>query len=170
MSETLDTTNSTPQRPTFLTVLCILTFIGSGLGLIGGLVGLMGSSISGLSMFAPKGAMLSQIIALAAAALCLFGAVKMWGLAKQGFTFYLLGCLLSIVGSIVAAVTMGSYLAESMETLNGLEGDSAELGSALGASMSAVATAAAWMAVVWSVIINALFIILYGVNKKHLVK
>jgi hypothetical protein len=169
MSETLDNA-TTPQRPTFLTVLCILTFIGSGLGLIGSLVGLIGSSLPGISMFVTKGSMISQVFALLAAALCLFGAVKMWGLVKQGFTFYLLGCLLSIVGTIVAAVTMGSYLASTMGELNQLSDDSAELGNAFAASATAIATAAAWMAVVWSVIINGLFIILYAVNKKHLVK
>jgi hypothetical protein len=65
---------------------------------------------------------------------------------------------------------MGSYLASTMGELNQLSDDSAELGNAFAASATAIATAAAWMAVVWSVIINGLFIILYAVNKKHLVK
>ncbi len=36
MSE--DMNNGAPKRPTFLTVLCILSFIGIGLGLIGGIM------------------------------------------------------------------------------------------------------------------------------------
>lgn len=37
MSET--TATGAPQRPTFLTVLCILSFIGCGLGIFGGITG-----------------------------------------------------------------------------------------------------------------------------------
>lgn len=38
MNETLDEVNDSPSRPTFLTVLCILTFIGSSYGIIDGLL------------------------------------------------------------------------------------------------------------------------------------
>ena len=40
----MEETNVT-TRPAFLTVLCILTWVGSGLGLIGGLFGLMSASV-----------------------------------------------------------------------------------------------------------------------------
>lgn len=167
MTENLDMNGGAQGRPTFLTVLCILTFIGSGLGIIGGLMGLMGSAA--LSMFAVQGTMLVQILALAACAMCLFGAIKMWGLAKQGFMIYALGALLSIVSSIVSALTIGSMMQETMSTISSLEGADAELGNALGGTMAAAATAAAWTGVVLSVIINGLFILLYNMNKKHLV-
>ena len=84
MSETLDMNQGSNGRPTFLTVLCILTFIGSGLGVLGGLLGMVGTSA--LGMFAPQGTMLVQILGLAASGLCLYGALQMWGLKKQGFT------------------------------------------------------------------------------------
>jgi hypothetical protein len=35
---------NTTKRPSFLTVLCILTFIGSGLGIVGNLLMLVGDS------------------------------------------------------------------------------------------------------------------------------
>ena len=82
MTETLDNMNAgTPERPTFLTVLCILTFIGSGLGVLGSLMGFMGSAA--LSYFAPQGTMISQVIGLAASVLCLYGAIKMCRIVEK---------------------------------------------------------------------------------------
>lgn len=167
MSETLDT-NQTPQRPTFLTVLCILTFIGSGLGVIGGLLGLAGSAA--LSYFAPQGSMISQIIGLVAAGLCLFGAIKMWGLYKQGFTMYLLGAVISIVGTIVGAMTFGSAMSESMNQLNSLDGMNDAGAQAAASAVQSVAAAAVWTGVIFWIIINLVFILLYNANRKHLVK
>ena len=168
MSETLDATTTGGKRPGFLTALCILTFIGSGLGIIGGILGLIGSSA--LGMFAPQGTMIVQVIGLVASLLCLFGAIKMWGLYKQGYMLYVLGAILSIVGAIVSAVTIGSYMAETMANMPGMENLDASFGASMNAAAVAAATAAAWTAVIVSVIINVLFIILYGVNRKHLTK
>ncbi|MNK12912.1 hypothetical protein D3C87_309900 [compost metagenome] len=168
MSETLDATTTGTKRPGFLTVLCILTFIGSGLGILSGVLGLIGTSF--LPFFTTEGTMIVQVIALVASLLCLFGAVKMWGLYKQGFTFYLLGALLSIAGSVVAAVTIGSYVQETMASMSGMEGMDASLSAAMNASATAAVTAAAWMGVVWAVVVNGLFIILYAVNRKHLTR
>lgn len=155
---------ATGQRPTFLTVLCILTFIGSGLGVLGGLLGLIGASF--LAMFAPAGGILVQLVGLAAAGLCLFGAIQMWGLKKQGFMMYVVGAVLSIVGSIVAAVTFTSAVSEMNAQFEGLEGYST-------AGTNAVEAAAAsgmWMGVAFSVLINIAFILMYNANKKFLVK
>lgn len=168
MSETLDTNVASGSRPTFLTVLCILTFIGSGLGVIGGLMGLIGSSA--LGMFAPQGTMIVTIIGLIAAALCLFGAVKMWGLYKQGFMIYVGGAVLSIIGSVVSALTIRSYMEESMGAMNDLGGEYGELSSSVSNMAADMAASAAWTAVVVAVIINVVFILLYNANKKHLVK
>lgn len=167
MSETLDATTSGGKRPGFLSALCILTFIGSGLGLLGAIFGLVGASF--ISWFAPQGTIIVQIIALLAAALCLFGAVKMWGLHKQGFMLYLVGCILSIAGSVVSAMTVSSYIASTMSTVN-TSGIDADLSASINDMAVATATAAAWTGVVVSVVINVLFIILYAVNRKHLTK
>ena len=165
MSETLDSNGGTAKRPGFLSVLCILTFIGSGLGILGSILGLVGSSA--LGMFAPQGTIIVQIISLLASVLCLFGAIKMWGLSKQGYTLYLLGAILSIAGAVVSAVTIRSYLSASMAELEGMN---SELGGAFQDAAVTAASAAAWTGVIISVIINGLFIVLYSVNKKHLVK
>lgn len=168
MSETLDATTGTGKRPSFLTVLCILTFIGSGLGLIGGLLGLIGTSA--LGMFAPQGTMIVQIIGLLAAGLCLFGAIKMWGLFKQGFMLYVAGAVLSIIGAVISAMTIKSYLAETTNVLEGIEGMSDEFSSSMSNMAADMATSAAWTGVAIAVVINVLFVILYNANRKHLVK
>ncbi|MCO5259932.1 MAG: hypothetical protein M9916_07295 [Crocinitomicaceae bacterium] len=164
MEETLDSVNGGNQRPTFLTVLCILTFIGSGLGVLGGLMGLMGSAA--LSYFAPQGTMISQIIGLLAAGLCLFGAIKMWGLYKQGFTFYLLGIVLSIVGAVVGAVMFTSTVSSGIGSIEGLDDEFGQAANAVGS----LASAAIWSGVIFSIVINIVFLLLYNANRKHLVK
>lgn len=84
-------------RPTFLTVLCILTFIGSGLSILGalittilsGLLEAVGAQIpSELSMLMPDTGMFAGIILLLAAVASLVGAIKMWKLQKIGFIMY----------------------------------------------------------------------------------
>lgn len=165
MSETLDTPVGAAKRPTFLTVLCILTFVGSGLGILGGFLGLIGTSA--LGMFAPQGTIIVQIIGLAAALLCLFGAIKMWGLFKQGFLIYVLGSLLSIVGSVVSALSINSMIAS---TLSSVEEIDPEFNATLNSAATSLASSAAWTAVVTTVVINVLFILLYNANRKHLIK
>lgn len=170
MSDNLDNVNAgSAKRPSFLTVLCILTFIGSGLGVLGGILGLIGSSA--LGMFAPQGTMVVQIIGLAAAGLCLFGAIQMWGLKKQGFMLYLAGAVLGIVGPIISALTVASYMESMMAETNAALGDlGSDAGSNLFAdSMVAAAQTAAWTAVAIAVVINVVFILMYNANKKHLV-
>lgn len=168
MSDILDSTvEGTGKRPQFLTVLCILTFIGSGLGVLGGLMGLLGSSA--LGMFAPQGIWLVQLITLAAAGLCLFGAFKMWGLFKQGFMLYVAGAALSIIGSVISAVTIRSYMESSMSALNDIEGLGGEFSSSMSSMAADMAASAAWMGVAFAVIINVVFVILYNLNRKHLV-
>ena len=165
MSETLDASNGTAKRPSFLTVLCILTFIGSGLGLLGGLLGLIGTSF--LPMFSTQGTLVVQIVGVVASALCLFGAIKMFGLYKQGFMLYVTGAVLAIVGSVISAMTFSSAVSGAMETIEGSEGVDSQAMANVGAEL---ASAAVWTGVATAVVINVLFIILYNVNRKHLVK
>lgn len=165
MSDTLDTPVGAGKRPTFLTVLCILTFVGSGLGVLGGFLGLIGTSA--FAMFAPQGTMIVQIIGLVAALLCLFGAIKMWGLYKQGFLIYVLGSLLSIVGSVVSALTIKSMMNQTISTFEGLD---PQFDATFNNAATSLATSAAWTAVVTTVVINVVFIVLYNLNRKHLTK
>lgn len=165
--ETLDTGTPAKGRPTFLTVLCILTFIGSGLGLLGGLFGLLGASFFIALPGAAGGTTLIVIIGLLASILCLFGAIKMWGLSKQGFTLYLFGAILAIIASIISAATIGAVISEAVSGFGELD---EEYGAQASAVAGGVAAGLAWMSVVWSVLINGLFVGLYAANRKHLTK
>jgi hypothetical protein len=142
MSETNE--NESGKRPGFLTTLCILTFIGSGLGVLGGILGLIGSSA--LATLVPAGSgVVSSVAGLIASGLCLFGAIQMWGLKKQGYMLYLVGCIIAIVMPFVNMFIMP------------------DLGIFEEAAKSSMLTGA-----LTGLAINALFIVLYTQNKKHL--
>lgn len=157
-------TGQTPERPTFLTVLCVLTFIGSGLSVLGGLMGLVGSAALSFLPGMKGGTMTGSIVGLVASVLCLLGAIRMWSLHKQGFTLYVIGAVISIAASVINVTSVGSVL---QETLQYSDVDIDEQTMAMSQGIMSVAL---WSGVVWSVIINALFVILYGVNRKHLVR
>lgn len=104
--------------PPFLNVLTILTFIGSGLGIISGIYSLLtieqqraglaatrtllrNSSFGG-DLVRAQELMLEnfyaiQLGALTSALCCLFGAILMRKLKKNGFYLYLFGSIISIV-------------------------------------------------------------------------
>lgn len=93
-----DATEQKPQeegRPTFLTVLCILTFIGSGLSALFLLIGLVAagaisetlSSIPGMGDIGGFGTGYFLIVLVLALG-SLYGAIMMWKLKKMGFYLY----------------------------------------------------------------------------------
>lgn len=84
----------TGERPVFLTVLCILTFIGSGLTGLQSLIELINFHFIWFA--------LNSVLSVAASALCLYGAIQMWGLNKSGFTDYVAGAAISVLASIIA--------------------------------------------------------------------
>lgn len=118
---------STGKRPGFLTVLCILTFIGSGLGVLGSLLLLVGagailSFLDSMGGAAGTGGGMGYIIALLIlAAASLFGAIQMWKLKKMGFFIYagagvvgivlplLFGMGFSTVGAIITIAFIVMY-------------------------------------------------------------
>lgn len=101
------------KRPQFITILCILTFIGSSLAFIGAIWGYfsikasasmlesMGSMegdtygmMSGMKetmMKAVENAVPNLIIGLLTSLMCLYGALQMWKLKKMGFFIYTAG-------------------------------------------------------------------------------
>jgi len=99
--------NNAPEvqkRPTFLTVLCILTFIGSGFSTAIYLIALVAfSAISGVLDSVPgMGAMGDAGIAIFAvffvlAFLSLFGAIMMWKLKKTGFYLYSIANIIALI-------------------------------------------------------------------------
>ena len=150
-----ETTQSTPAatgaRPTFLTVLCILSFIAAGLAIFGyitvltvmGAASAVASNLEGMGGDAgTAGAAMSQamssmpsagltwayiIVGFLTTLVGLFGVIKMWKMQKVGFMLY--------TGASVVSMIMGIIY------------------SGFG---------------VMGVIFPVLFIVLYGLNLKHL--
>lgn len=165
---------TTKARPSFLTVLCILTFIGSGLGLLGGLLGLVGVGfLSKLMPGAAGGMTIASIIGIIASAGKLYGAMQMWKLKLQGLWIYI-GCeVLALVGTIVSATQTKSVMSSAMSDAAKLSekyGDSASMAvsETVNKSMEAAASGMSTMSIVSAVFFSLLFIVLYYMNKKHL--
>jgi FtsH-binding integral membrane protein len=102
---TEETTQSTGKRPGLLTVLCILTFIGSGLGTLFMLLATVGmgalmESIPGLGAAMAGGTAYFAIGTVLAAA-SLYGAIQMWKLKKMGFFIYAGASVVSIILPLV---------------------------------------------------------------------
>lgn len=95
------------KRPTFLTVLCILTFIGSGFGVLGGLIGLVATgaatALAKIPMLGPaltaaaSFGIVYTLINLILAAASLYGAIMMWKLKKTGFWIYVAAQVLMLI-------------------------------------------------------------------------
>lgn len=176
MSETENLENvqgGEKKRPTFLTVLCILTFIGSGLGVLGGILGLVGSSA--LASFAPSagGGIIWALLALIASALCLFGAIQMWGLKKMGFTLYLAGSAISIIVTIINTITLTSATGNMSGEINRLNdelgNEFAEANRQAMDATSSLVSGAAWGTAIFGIVITIVFVLMYNANRKHLV-
>jgi hypothetical protein len=120
MEQTNTTGAETPAtRPTFLTVLCILSFIAAGFAIIGyvAVIGVLGAVSAGASAMsnvegmeqmqsAMNTAMPSAgltwaylIVGFLTTIVGLWGVIKMWKLQKQGFFIY--------AGCSVASLVMG---------------------------------------------------------------
>lgn len=175
-NENLDSVGSTQQkgRPTFLTVLCILTFVGSGLGLLGGLFGLLGLGFLSSLSASVEGDMLWAVIALVSSALCLFGAIQMWGLKKIGFSLYLVGSVLAIVTYIMNAVNASSRMASFTDSMNKyssqMSNEVAAQNELASNAVGSVASGFAWGGAIFYSLVTVAFIIMYNANRKHLVK
>ena len=137
------------KRPVFLTVLCILSFVFAGLGILGyitiigamGMVATVASGVEGMEgmegMEGLSSAMASGpsagmtwaylIVGFLTTIVGLFGVIKMWKLQKSGFMMY--------VGASVVSMIMGIVY------------------SGFG---------------IFGLIFPILFIVLYGLNLKHL--
>ena len=132
MTELTGFDETVKHRPTFLTVICILPFIGSGYYLISGpfsyvtapqyveslkvkkaealsdpslqskknnkpwVKDMVSSAFDGLTV---NNVQNSALVTIGSGLLCLIGAILMWRLRKAGFYLYLIGTLLSIVGT-----------------------------------------------------------------------
>ena len=143
------------ERPTFLTVLCILSFIGIGFAVISNLISLFATSagsalmdvatetleeyqdLPGVDMVesAVDYASTLAIIGIIAALVCLWGVIWMWNLKKTGYYIYIVGELSPVIVSFIL-VGFGSFLGGFMALIG--------------------------------LIFPLLFVILYGLNVKHM--
>lgn len=148
-------TTEEPKRPQFLTVLCILTYIGVGLGIVFGILGWwvvkkmmpamegmddtdayseMEGMMSEATLAAMKWIDVTTIVSIAGCLVCLAGALQMWKLKKAGFYIYAIGELGPV---IVSAFLLGSVAFSEWSMIAG----------------SALAV---------------LFVVLYALNLKHM--
>ena len=128
MEQTNSETAMPAKMPQFLKVLCILTFIGAGLGLVGGLYNLakaptavedyqrrqeithMGENGGFMATLAENARLASEnALPLACATIgtnlfCLFGVLMMWKQRKVGFYAYVCGQVIAIAAP---AILMG---------------------------------------------------------------
>jgi len=110
MSETLDNVNTEAgKRPVFLTVICILSFVGIGLAIIGYVtaLSLMGVAESAMANVEAAGGTVTTpgtgiiwayiIGGFVTALLSLVGVIQMWKLKKSGFYLYTAATVIAIV-------------------------------------------------------------------------
>lgn len=130
MSDFLDQSTEQPQRkrPVFLTVLCILTFVSCGLGVLSSVYGLTVSGNAAKQMQSQQRMMqrmghdqdnpfldeaidsaqkieskqtLNSLLSLGNSLLCLAGALLMWRLRKSGYFIYVIGQTLPFISLII---------------------------------------------------------------------
>lgn len=154
--EILDETNEFLERreglrPPFLTVLCILTWVGCGFGIITGLIQLWSyslvNSINGIQGSTGRSVAFmfwSAIATLLGSFICLFAAIMMFKQKKVGFFIYIFGQVLPILAGFYSALIVTN-------------------GIGIGAGLSVIMTLV-------GMIIPVAFIIMYGVNLKHMNK
>lgn len=105
----------TAQRPTFLTVLCILSFIGAGISIIMLLLaaaamgvieaGVAGAEAQGAVVESQTGGIWLWVgISVVLSIVSLVGVIKMWKLQKSGFMIY---AGASVAGMIVSVIMSG---------------------------------------------------------------
>jgi len=145
------------ERPSFITVLCILTFCGAGLAIVTSLFSMLmmgqlestmqnmndsfGSTDSNLDLGnSYRWMKLSYIFSLAGSILCLIGALFMWRLKKNGFFIYVAGQVLPMISSFM--------------TMN-----STNMGAFSGFEMTVT---------IIGMMFPVAFIIMYGLNLKHM--
>lgn len=158
MTETLDLNEEgTGKRPTFLTVLCILTFIGSAWGVISSLA----IKDPGLNAYAGWYYWVMLLLNLGT----LFGAIQMWQMKKMGLLIWTACEVLSVV---LLWVVVKGYLASLMGDVSEASGMNNEFGRAFAASGNAMIESAMNFALILGSLFPAAFIVMYWVNAKHL--
>jgi hypothetical protein len=150
--QNVNTNVAEKKLPAFLKVLCILSFIGCGIGFISGLYslftfqatidtmkglgGMFGGSELGDTLDALiKYGQMYYIIDIVAVIICFVGVLMMWKMKKTGYYIYIIG---EIAPAIASFALLGGF-------------------GALGT-----------MAMVAGLIFPIAFIVMYGLNLKHM--
>ena len=132
MSENLDLNQEAGKRPTFLTVLCILSFIAAGFSIIGGLImglgkgaveaaggttsisnemsnmpGMTSEGTAALEAFNAVFSWPYMITSMILVIIGLIGVIKMWKLQKQGFYIYVGTAVAGIILPLVFGIPFG---------------------------------------------------------------
>ena len=159
-----------PARPQFLSVLCILTWILSGIMFLSTVYNLLNKptpeeqqeQIEKVRESAPQAAesmelayqnmdkpetMVSNLISLVSLVLSSLGAMMMWQLKRKGFFIYLIGELLPYVGLLM----VGTAAFEAMATMLKMSA-ATMLGIAVGVLL----------------LLDGVFIAMYAANLKHM--
>ena len=156
---------SAELRPTLLTVLCVLTFIGSGWGVFGGIRSYASADMSAAMVnqtldqtkdrisdqpnsgfaskilnsvsagMSPTNIRKSAIVNVVSCLFTLLGGILMWQLRKVGFYSYVVG---TIIGAVTPLLILGGVVA--------------------------------WATSGWVGFIGLIFIILYGVNLNYMTR
>lgn len=158
MSETLDTMNvEAGKRPTFLTVLCILTFIGSAWGIIGAFM-----QDAGLDSYASYYKWVMILLNVGT----LFGALQMWKMKKMGLYIYTVSALASVVLMwVVIKGYVASLMAPAMDSVNS---GNESVDSMIASAGNEMVESAMNMALILGTIFPVLFLIMYWINAKKL--
>lgn len=153
--ETIDNQDlGSASRPTFLTVLCILTFIGSGLVILQSLVR-KDPTIEAYAGY-------YYWVSLALSIGTLYGAMQMWKLKKMGLYIWTACEVLSVamLWFVVKGLT-ASMIAPQLDAANELD---INIGAAANTMVEGVMNT---MLMIGS-IFPGVFVLLYWLNAKHL--
>lgn len=155
MSETLDNTAAeSAKRPAFLTVLCILTFIGSGWGII--------SALAFQEPLMKEYAGYYYWVMLLLNLGTLFGAIQMWKMKKVGLYIWTASEVISLILMWVVIKGFVAHLTGDVDT-----GDS-NLDSLVSSAANEAVASTMNFALILGSIFPAAFIIMYWLNAKHL--
>ena len=142
-TDSTKTQSENQKRPVLLTVMCILTFIGSSFLIISTLFSYisiqnMSEELKAMSLemmqTSPSNLLTKLIVGVLGGIICLVGAIMMWKLKKTGFYLYILGTIVPLIISYFipskdflfgdSAIAFGGLMAFVLISLYGLNWDS----------------------------------------------
>lgn len=152
----------TTKRPVFLTVLCILSFVGIGISLLVNIYNLNAfaqQSLSGFDFFGAfnptvkamlaffKYLKLTVILKFVFDILCLVGVILMFKLNKKGYYIYIVGELAPVIMIFIARIKFQDVINLLPETAT---------------------TMLSWPILLLIMAVAVLFSVLYGLNLRHM--